>query len=219
MRLERNPLRILDSKSERDKILITDAPKFEDYLSPESVGLFSQVCQGLEAQNIPYHINRRLVRGLDYYNHTAFEFITHELGAQGTVLAGGRYDGLMAQMGGPDIPGVGWALGFERVALLMDEPAAPPCPISLIPIGEEVFEFCFTLATELRQKAFPIDFLYGGNLGKRMKRANKIKSRLAILIGENECQKQEVILKNLETGEQHAIPLADLETRLLTVGT
>lgn len=210
-RLMRNPLRILDSKDEGDRALIINAPKFEDYLSPESVDFFVQVCKGLENQQISYRINRRLVRGLDYYNHTAFEFVTNELGAQGTVLAGGRYDGLMAQMGGPETPGIGWALGLERVALLMDPPLQAPSPISVIPIGEKAFDFCFNLAMELRQKGLPIDFLYSGNVAKRLKRANKIEAIAAIMVGEEELQKKEVTLKNLETGNQDSVPLEQLE--------
>lgn len=209
-RLMRNPLRILDSKDEGDRALIINAPKFEDYLSPESANFFAQVCRGLESQKISYRINRRLVRGLDYYNHTAFEFVTNELGAQGTVLAGGRYDGLMAQMGGPETPGIGWALGLERVALLMDPPLPAPSPISVIPIGEEAFEFCFNLAMNLRQEGFSIDFLYSGNVAKRLKRANKIGAIAAIMVGEEELQKREVTLKNLEKGTQDSVPLAQL---------
>lgn len=210
-RLMRNPLRILDSKDEGDRALIINAPKFEDYLSPESVDFFEQLCKGLDNQKINYRINRRLVRGLDYYNHTAFEFVTNELGAQGTLLAGGRYDGLMAQMGGPETPGIGWALGLERVALLMDPPLQAPSPISVIPIGEKAFDFCFNLAMELRQKGLPIDFLYSGNVAKRLKRANKIEAIAAIMVGEEELQKKEVTLKNLETGNQDSVPLEQLE--------
>lgn len=209
-RLTRNPLRILDSKDEGDRALILDAPKFEDYLSPESANYFTQVCKGLDDRKIKYTINRRLVRGLDYYVHTAFEFVTTELGAQGAVLAGGRYDGLMAQMGGPEVPGIGWALGLERVALLMDAPPEAQSPISLIPIGDEAFDFCFNLAMDLRQEGLPVDFLYSGNVAKRMKRANKINARAAVMVGEEELQRKEVTLKNMETGDQSSVTLAEL---------
>ena len=209
-RLMRNPLRILDSKDEGDRALILNAPKFEDYLSPESADFFAQVCKGLDDQKIKYTINRRLVRGLDYYVHTAFEFVTTQLGAQGTVLAGGRYDSLMAQMGGSEIPGVGWALGLERVALLMESPPQAQHPISLIPIGDEAFDFCFNLAMDLRQEGIPIDFLYSGNVAKRMKRANKVNASVAIMVGEEELQRKEVTLKNMETGDQISVPLGNL---------
>ncbi len=184
-------------------------------MSPESLDFFARVRQGLDDRHITYTINRRLVRGLDYYNHTAFEFITNELGAQGTVLAGGRYDNLMAQMGGPEIPGIGWALGLERVTLLMNPPPALPAPISLIPIGEDTFDFCFNLAMDLRQKGIPIDFLYSGNVAKRMKRANKINAVMAIMIGDDEMKNQTITLKDLETGNQTSVPLSKLTTYLL----
>src|SRR5690242_14361821 len=134
-RLERNPLRILDSKDEADKRINADAPSFADYLTPEARAFFEAVRSGLDLLGIGYRVSPRLVRGLDYYCHTAFEFVTTDLGAQGTVLGGGRYDGLMGVMGGPETPGVGWAAGIERLALLIEEPKAAARPIAIIPIG------------------------------------------------------------------------------------
>ena len=124
-RLDVNPLRILDSKDQRDIRINADAPSFDDYLNPESRDFFARVRDGLGRIGIRYRLNPRLVRGLDYYTHTVFEFVTTDLGAQGTVLAGGRYDGLVELMGGPSMPGVGWAAGIERLAMLIDEPPAP----------------------------------------------------------------------------------------------
>src|SRR5690242_10979007 len=135
-RLDRNPLRILDSKEESDRRVILEAPSLDEYLNTESRDFFADVKNGLDRLGIPYRLNPHLVRGLDYYTHTAFEFVTPHLGAQGTVIGGGRYDGLVEMMGGPAMPGVGWAAGIERLAMLIDEPPGPPRPIAVVPIGE-----------------------------------------------------------------------------------
>ena len=213
-RLERNPLRILDSKDEGDKRINAEAPAFEAYLTPESRDFFAAVCRGLETLGIPYRLNPRLVRGLDYYCHTAFEFVTTDLGAQGTVLGGGRYDGLMSVMGGPETPGVGWAAGIERLALLIDEPAPPPRPIVLVPLGEAGEALTLTLAHSLRRSGFTIDLGYSGNLRRRLQRADKLKARAAIILGDNEIERNVAALRDLDTGEQSEVPLAALEDRL-----
>jgi histidyl-tRNA synthetase len=135
-RLSRNPLRILDSKDEGDRRLVAEAPLFEDYLNPESRDFFAAVRAGLDELGIAYTLNPRLVRGLDYYCHTAFEFTTDRLGAQSAVMAGGRYDGLIETMGGPATPGVGWASGVERLAMLLAEDIPAPRPIAVVPVGE-----------------------------------------------------------------------------------
>src|SRR5487761_379123 len=129
-RLERNPLRILDSKDEADIALSAAAPHFAEYLTPASREFFAQVRNGLDALGIRYQLDPRLVRGLDYYTHTAFEFVTTEVGSQGAVLAGGRCDGLMSVMGGPETAGVGWAAGIERLGLMIAEPPSPPRPMA-----------------------------------------------------------------------------------------
>ncbi len=209
-RLTRNPLRILDSKDEGDRTLIQNAPQFEDYLNEDSKTFFASVCSGLDSLNIPYQINRRLVRGLDYYNHTAFEFVTTDLGAQGTVLAGGRYDSLMSQMGGPETAGVGWALGIERLVLMIAPPEVTNRPIAVIPVGDEAFNTCFEIAMTLRQHGILSDIAYSGNVGKRMKRANKINAEVAIMIGEDELSSQTAIVKNLDSGEQKNVAITEL---------
>lgn len=209
-RLMRNPLRILDSKDEGDRTLIQNAPQFEDYLNEDSKAFFASVCTGLDSLNIPYQINRRLVRGLDYYNHTAFEFVTTDLGAQGTVLAGGRYDGLMSQMGGPETAGVGWALGIERLVLMIAPPEVTTRPIAVIPIGDEAFSTCFEITMTLRQHGIQSDIAYSGNVGKRLKRANKINAEVAIMIGEDELSSQTAIVKNLDSGEQKNVAISEL---------
>ena len=213
-RLEKNPLRILDSKDEGDKRINADAPPFEEYLTVAAQEFFAKVRAGLDALGIPYSINPRLVRGLDYYCHTAFEFVTTDLGSQGTVLGGGRYDGLMGVMGGPETPGVGWAAGIERLALLIDEPALPARPISLVPLGEAGEAMALKLAQSLRRAGFTIDLGYSGNIKRRLQRADKIKARAAVILGDNEIQRQVAALRDLDTGEQTEIPLAALEDRL-----
>jgi len=213
-RLERNPLRILDSKDEGDKRINAEAPAFEAYLTLESRDFFAAVRSGLETLGISFRLNPRLVRGLDYYCHTAFEFVTTDLGAQGTVLGGGRYDGLMGVMGGPETPGVGWAAGIERLALLIDEPAPPPRPIVLVPLGEAGEALTLTLAHSLRRSGFTIDLGYSGNLRRRLQRADKVKARVAVILGDNEIARNVAALRDLDTGEQSEVPLAALEDRL-----
>jgi histidyl-tRNA synthetase len=213
-RLEINPLRILDSKDESDKRINADAPPFEAYLTPEAREFFAKVRGGLDALGIAYRLNPRLVRGLDYYCHTAFEFVTTELGAQGTVLGGGRYDGLMGVMGGPETPGIGWAAGIERLALLIDEPAAPARPIAIVPVGEAGEAAGLKLAQRLRHAGFSVDLGYSGNLSRRMKRADKINARAAIILGDNELARNAATLRDFDSGEQAEVALNELETRL-----
>jgi histidyl-tRNA synthetase len=213
-RLERNPLRILDSKDEGDKRVNANAPSFADYLTEEARGFFAEVRAGLEELGIAYRVSPRLVRGLDYYCHTAFEFVTTDLGAQGTVLGGGRYDGLMGVMGGPETPGVGWAAGVERLALLMAEPPAQTRPIAVIPVGAAGERAALKLAHELRRGGFAVELGYSGNVAKRMKRANKIGARAAVILGEDELSRNAATLRDLDTGEQIEVPLAALQDRL-----
>ncbi|HET7594356.1 MAG TPA: histidine--tRNA ligase [Stellaceae bacterium] len=213
-RLERKPLRILDSKDEADKRVNAGAPSFADYLTPEARAFFDVVRSGLDLLGIGYRVSPRLVRGLDYYCHTAFEFVTTDLGAQGTVLGGGRYDGLMSVMGGPETPGVGWAAGIERLALLIDEPVPPPRPIAMIPVGEKGEAAALKLAHELRGAGYVVDLGYSGNVGRRMKRANKIGARVAVILGEDELARAVATLRDLDSGEQNEVPLAALKDRL-----
>ena len=213
-RLERNPLRILDSKDEGDKRVNAGAPSFADYLTPEARAFFDAVRSGLDLLGIGYRVSPRLVRGLDYYCHTAFEFVTTDLGAHGTVLRGGRYDGLMGVMGGPETPGVGWAAGIERLALLIAEPPAPPRPIAVIPVGEKGEAAALKLAHDLRQAGFVVDLGYSGNVGRRMKRANKIGARAAVILGEDELARAAATLRDLDSGEQVEVPLGALKDRL-----
>lgn len=214
VRLKRNPLRILDSKDEKDKKLIVSAPKFSQSLNAESKTFFESVQKGLQALNIPFHLNERLVRGLDYYSHSVFEFVTQALGAQDAVLSGGRYDGLMEQMGGTPTPGVGWAAGIERLALLIKELPELARPVALVPLGEAAELKCLEIAEQLRKAGFFVDIGYSGNLQKRMKRANKVQAWAALILGDNEITKGEITLKLLDSGEQKTIATANLISHL-----
>jgi histidyl-tRNA synthetase len=210
-RLHRNPLRILDSKDDQDKKFVANAPQFQEFLTIESRHHFNEVCMGLDAQGIRYIHNSRLVRGLDYYNHTAFEFVTTSLGAQGTVLGGGRYNGLMSQMGGPETPGIGWALGIERLGLLLGNIQPDHFPVSMIPIGEgDIVTAAFNLVMMLRRRGILVDFLFSGNVGKRLKRANKVNAVAALLLGEDELAAQHITVKDLATGSQKNVALEQI---------
>ena len=213
-RLEVNPLRILDSKDEHDRRVSAGAPSFDQYLNDESRKFFAAVRSGLDHLGIRYELSPRLVRGLDYYCHTAFEFVTEHLGSQGTVLGGGRYDGLMALMGGPDTPGVGWAAGIERLAMLIADPPAAPRPIALIPVGEKGEAEAPRIARDLRRAGFHVELGYSGNVGRRMKRANKINARAAVLLGDDELARNSATLRDLDAGTQTEVPLAELAQRL-----
>ena len=147
------------------------------------------------------------MRGLDYYCHTAYEFVTDRLGAQGTVMGGGRYDGLVETMGGPSTPGVGWAAGIERIAMMIDAPAIPARPLSLIPVGEDATIAAIKLAHDLRKAGHSVEMGYSGNLGKRMKRANKLNASHAVIIGETELEKGVATIRDLDTGAQVEVAL------------
>jgi histidyl-tRNA synthetase len=215
LRLERNPLRVLDSKDEGDRRIIAEAPLYSDYLTTAAREFFAEVTAGLDALGIRYQLNPRLVRGLDYYGHTAFEITAEELGAQKTIMAGGRYDGLIAEMGGPPTPGIGWAGGIERIGTLIAEPPAPPRPIAVVPIGTAAEREGLILADRLRRSGLVIDLGYSGNLGKRLKRANKLNARAAIILGADELAKGAATLRDLDSGVQEEVPLAALEERLM----
>ena len=213
-RLERNPLRILDSKEETDQSVVRDAPSFAEHLNPESRDFFDQVRAGLDGLGINYRLNPRLVRGLDYYTHTAFEFVTSDLGAQGTVMGGGRYDGLAKLLGGPALPGVGWAAGIERLALLIAEPPLPSNPVALVPIGVAAEVVALKLAEDLRDRGLQIDLGYSGNLARRLRRADRIGAFAAILVGDEELARGVATVRDLITGTQSEVPLAELPTWL-----
>ncbi len=218
LRLERNPLRILDSKDPGDREVIAGAPLFEAYLNATSRAFFAEVKAALEDLGVPFTVNPRLVRGLDYYTHTAFEFTTEALGAQGAVIAGGRYDGLMKTMGGPDVPGVGWAAGVERLAMLLPEAPPAPRPTALVPIGEAAVREAWKLADRLRRAGFVIELAYRGKPGQRMKRADRLGCRFALSLGEEELARGVLRLRDLDSGEEREVAREDLVATLRAIG-
>jgi histidyl-tRNA synthetase len=213
-RLDVNPLRILDSKDKTDIKIAKHAPVLNEYMTDSAKSFFQEVKSGLDNLGIGYKVNPHLVRGLDYYTHTVFEFVTTDLGAQGTVLAGGRYDGLVELMGGPSMPGVGWAAGIERFAMLIDDPPGAARPVALVPIGSAAEFFATKLAEELRDDGFTVDLGYSGNLQRRLGRANRLKARAAVIIGDDEIASESVSLLDLDKREQEKVPKEALRTRL-----
>jgi len=214
VRLERNPLRILDSKDMGDCALIAEAPLLSDSLNMLSQEFFGAVIAGLDALGIDYTLSPRLVRGLDYYCHVAFEFCTKTLGSQGAVIAGGRYDSLIETMGGPPTPGTGWAAGVERLAMMVNDVPVPVRPICVVPIGEEAGDSALRVTHRLRRLGFTVELGYSGNVKKRLNRANKINSSAAIFLGEDELAKGVATIRDMGTGEQTEAPLASLEEHL-----
>ena len=217
-RLEKNPLRILDSKDQSDKEIVNGAPSFDGYLTASASEFFSAVREGLDDLGIAYELNPRLVRGLDYYCHTAFEFVTDALGAQGTVIGGGRYDGLIGMMGGPETPGVGWAGGIERLAMLAEQTLPKlelPSPIALIPIGGVAERALKKYAFSLRAKGIPTDIAFSGNLKRRMQRAGRMGAKVAVIVGDDELQAKKATLRDMDTGAQEEVMLDNLVERLV----
>ncbi len=206
-RLERNPLRILDSKDPRDKAICVNAPSVDDHLTNEAGDFFAAVTAGVDAAGVPWTRNSRLVRGLDYYRHTAFEFVTDRLGAQGTVIAGGRYDGLIESLGGPYTPAIGWAAGIERLAMMIEAPAAERPAVVLVPLGERAEAEAQRILVGLRREGIAADMAYRGNLKKRMSRANASGAAYALILGDEELASGQAQLKNLESGEQRGVSL------------
>ena len=209
-RLDHNPLRILDSKDAGDRKLLDEAPVFSDYLDAESLEFFDALQAGLRSLQLDFHLNPRLVRGLDYYCHTAFEFTTADLGAQSAVLAGGRYDGLAEQLGLPATAGIGWAAGVERLAMMMADPVQTDRPVALIILadgqnGPKIEAYGQQMAMMLRRSGIRVDGLYQGNLGKRLRQATRINARAALIIGEEEMQQQTAQVRWLDKSHQESI--------------
>ncbi|MGY2977554.1 histidine--tRNA ligase [Thermostichus sp. OS-CIW-31] len=214
-RLTRNPLRILDSKDPRTREIAEGAPKLPDYLGPESRAFFEQVQDHLQMLDIPYQLDPYLVRGLDYYTHTAFEIVSPDLGSQSTVCGGGRYDGLVEELGGPSTPAVGWAIGMERLVLLLQKKQgeAPPAPVEVYVIsrGAKAEAQSLRIAQALRQAGFCTELdLSGSAFGKQFKRASRSGATWAVTLGDAEAVAGEVQLKHLPTGQQQTLLQADL---------
>lgn len=201
-RLEKNPLRILDSKEAQDRPIADSAPAIDDYLSVEAGAFFEKVTRGLDAARVAWTRDPRLVRGLDYYRHTAFEFITDRLGAQGTVLGGGRYDGLIGQLGGPETPAVGWAAGIERLAMLIAQPASEAPAVVIVPMGTAAEAHAIGMIADLRRAGIAADMGFSGNMKKRMTRAAASGATFAVILGDDEIARGSVAVKRLATGQQ-----------------
>ncbi|MBN9530503.1 MAG: histidine--tRNA ligase [Alphaproteobacteria bacterium] len=215
-RLDKNPLRILDSKDEGDRAINQNAPRIGDYYTDAARDFLARVLDGLAAAGVSANVNPALVRGLDYYTHTAFEFVTTHLGSQGAVIAGGRYDGLIEQLGGPSTPGIGWAGGIERLAMLAAADLAAPRPLALVPMGEAAERQAIALARTLRREGLAVDLAYRGNMQKRLKRANKVQAAVAVLIGDDELARGVATVKDLDQGSQESIALDRLIDYLKT---
>jgi histidyl-tRNA synthetase len=213
-RLTRNPLRILDSKDERTQAILQEAPSVLDHLNPDSRQRFEQVQTLLTALDIPFVINTRLVRGLDYYTHTVFEIQSTDLGAQATVGGGGRYDGLVSELGGAETPAVGWAIGIERLVLLLQQLHNLPAPhldFYLVSRGEQAEAQAVVLAQTLRHEGFSVELdLSGSAFGKQFKRADRSGAAACLILGDEEAANQTVQLKWLATGDQQAIAQTQL---------
>ena len=211
-RLDRNPLRILDSKDPRDRALLADAPTIAAHLNDASRAFWDRLREHLTTLDIAYVENPNIVRGLDYYSHTAFEFVTEALGAQGTVLAGGRYDGLVAEVGGPPTPAIGWAAGIERLSLLLDQPPSTPETITVIPLDDASEPDAIRTLAQIRATGLRAEMSYRGNARKRLERANRSGAAAAILLAEGK-----VSIKNLTNGEQTEVAPEDLARHLVAI--
>ena len=213
-RLQTNPLRILDSKDRGDRAILENAPRLDEYLNDSSKRHFAAVTSALDSAGIDWTFDPLLVRGLDYYCHTAFEFITEALGAQGTVLGGGRYDGLSEMLGGPQVAGVGWAAGVERLAMLVGDQLPETPQVAIMPMDEEGEADAYRLAEMLRDNGFAVDLAAGGAIGKRMKKADRAGVRMAVILGSDELAAGTAQLRDLATGTQSSIAQADLAAAL-----
>jgi histidyl-tRNA synthetase len=204
-RLEKNPLRILDSKEHQDWRIVDSAPAVDAFLTPAAQDFFGKVTAGLDAAGVAWTRDPRLVRGLDYYRHTAFEFVTEDLGAQSAVIAGGRYDGLIESLGGPHTPAVGWAAGIERLGMLIGAPAAGAIDAAIVPLGEAAEAAAVRIAAQLRRAGIACEMAYRGNMKKRLQRADSSGARFAIIVGDDELGRGEAAVKDLRSGEQRSV--------------
>ncbi|MEY3197299.1 MAG: histidyl-tRNA synthetase [Pseudomonadota bacterium] len=202
IRLEKNPLRILDSKSESDRKIIPDSPVITSYYTDESKAYFDKVLEYLEIFNVKYKLSPRLVRGLDYYCHTAFEFTTDKLGAQTAVGGGGRYDGLSKVMGGPDLPAIGFAAGIERILLLGNYSPNFARPIVVIPMGNETISDAIKISENIRISGHIAILEHKGKIAKKMQNANKANASHVIFVGEEEVRTGKYKIKNMDDGSE-----------------
>ncbi|BDR19159.1 MULTISPECIES: histidine--tRNA ligase [Vibrio] len=220
-RMHTNPLRVLDTKNPDVQAILGDAPRLSDYLGEESKTHFAGLCELLDAAGIEYTVNERLVRGLDYYNRTVFEWITESLGAQGTVCGGGRYDGLVEQLGGKPTPAVGFAMGLERLVLMLETleltDVRRSVDVYVVTAGEGTMMAGMKLAEQLRESIPGVRVMNhfgGGNFKKQFKRADKVGAVVALVLGENEVADNTVVLKDLAGGEQETYNQAEVAEKI-----
>ncbi len=222
-RMYTNPLRVLDSKNAKVQELLNEAPKLFDFLDEESKTHFDALCALLSAAGIDYRVNQRLVRGLDYYNRTVFEWVTTALGAQGTICAGGRYDGLVAQLGGHATPAVGFAMGMERMVLLVQEvnpqfiADSSVADVYFASTGGESKTAVLSLAEKIRDELPSLRLMVnhgGGNFKKQLGRADKQGAKIALILGDDEIRELKITIKDLRNGEQETIAQQDITARL-----
>ncbi len=220
-RMHTNPLRVLDTKNPDVQAILGDAPRLSDYLGEESKAHFAGLCELLDAAGIKYTVNERLVRGLDYYNRTVFEWITESLGAQGTVCGGGRYDGLVEQLGGKSTPAVGFAMGLERLVLMLETleltDVRRSVDVYVVTAGEGTMMAGMKLAEQLRESVPGVRVMNhfgGGNFKKQFKRADKVGAVVALVLGENEVADNTVVLKDLAGGEQETYNQAEVAEKI-----
>jgi histidyl-tRNA synthetase len=219
-RMERNPMRVLDCKNEGCRHIVESAPSLPDFWCSDCVAHYAAVKHGLASVGVAFVENPRIVRGLDYYMRTAFEFTTTKLGAQNAVAAGGRYDGLVKSFGGPDVAGVGFALGMERLLLMTEETPLPEYEdiVFVAALGDTAREGIFPSIQMLRQDGVRVEWDYAGrSLKSQMRRANRLRARTVIIAGEDEMAKNEVQLKDMKTGEQRAVRIEDLPRHFVRV--
>lgn len=221
-RYESNPLRVFDCKVEADRALLQEAPRMLDQLCDPCAENFTAVRAALERLEVPYRVEPRLVRGLDYYVRTAFEVTSGKLGAQDAVLGGGRYDGLVQALGGPPVPGFGFAIGLERVIMLLpdDHPDLPEGGVDLflVAVGDKAHHHLSDLARQLRRQGHSVLYEYRPRtLGAQMKRANRLQARLALILGEQELARKACVLKRMSDGSQREVPLTELSGAVNTL--
>ena len=209
-RLQKNPLRILDSKDAKDIELAKNAPQISDFYEESVKNNFANILKSLDGLSINYKVNQRLVRGLDYYTSTVFEFITNDLGAQNTVLAGGRYDNLIAKMGGQDLPAIGCAAGIERLMLLSNLETKTPRPVSIIYVTENEQNEALKLALNLRNSGIYAEIIFGGNMKKQMRKATASNSGFVVIIGEEELKTEQFTVKNFDLGTEEKVATNNL---------
>ena len=214
-KIENNPLRILDSKDENDKKLFSSLPQIMEFLDRDSKDFFNEIIKLLTSLDIEFEVNPFLVRGLDYYNHTAFEYIFSESRSQNTVLAGGRYDGLVKSLGGRDLSGIGWAAGIERILMIMDKIDFSQKIIGVFTISDSLKTELIKVFSSLKFNAnLSFNLIDGGNFKKKMSKANKLNCYGCLILGEDEWKEKKIIWKNFQTGNQETISINNIDNFL-----